>query len=72
MISTNPNHPEMLSIRETAKTGILPETALRTLVKQNKIPGIYVGTKFLVNYNALCEWLNNQTAGTTKEDNHVQ
>lgn len=60
--------PKMLSIKETAKTGILPETALRTLVKQNKIPGIYVGTKFLVNYNALCEWLNNQTAGTSRPE----
>lgn len=60
--------PKMLSIRETAKTGIRPETALRTLVKQNKIPGIYVGTKFLVNYNALCEWLNNQTAGTSRPE----
>ena len=60
--------PKMMTIRETAKTGILPETALRTLVKQNKIPGIYVGTKFLVNYNALCEWLNNQTAGTSRPE----
>lgn len=60
--------PKMMTIRETAKTGILPETALRTLVKQNKIPGIYVGTRFLVNYNALCEWLNNPTAGTSRPE----
>ena len=60
--------PKMMTIRETAKTGILPETALRTLVKQNKIPGIYVGTRFLVNYSALCEWLNNQTAGTSRPE----
>lgn len=53
------NHPKMLTIRETAKTGILPEYALRTLVKQGKIPGIYVGNRFLVNYDRLCDWLNN-------------
>lgn len=51
--------PQMLTIRETARTGILPEVALRTLVKQGKVPGIYVGKKFLVNYDRLCDWLNN-------------
>lgn len=51
--------PKMLTIRETARTGILPEYALRTLVKQGKIPGIQVGTKFLINYDRLCDWLNN-------------
>ncbi len=49
----------MLTIRETARTGILPETALRTLVKQGRIPGIYVNRKFLVNYECLCEQLKN-------------
>ncbi len=57
--------PTMLTIRETARTGILPEYALRTLVKQGKIPGIQVGTKFLVNYDRLCDWLN-QSCGTTQ------
>ena len=56
---TEQTKPKMLTIRETAKTGILPEYALRTLVKQGKIPGIQVGTKFLVNYDRLCDWLNN-------------
>ncbi len=50
--------PRMLTIRETAKTGILPETALRRLVKQGKIPGVYSGSKFIVNYDRLCAWLN--------------
>ena len=58
MNNSIPNRPQMLTIRETARTGILPEAALRTLVKQNRIPGIYVGTKFLVNYSRLCDWLN--------------
>ena len=71
-VTNHQTHPKMLTVRETALTGILPEYALRKLVKQGKCPGFYTGTKCLVNYNALCEWLNNQTAGTTKEDNHVQ
>ena len=58
-MDTLTNRPRMLSIKETARTGILPETALRSLVKQGKIPGIYVGAKFLVNYDKLCDWLNN-------------
>ena len=59
--------PRMLTIRETARTGILPEYALRTLVRQGKIPGIQVGTKFLVNYDRLCDWLNN--SGNTSSEN---
>ena len=62
---TEQARPKMLTIRETARTGILPEYALRTLVKQGKIPGIQVGTKFLVNYDRLCDWLN-QSCGTTQ------
>ncbi len=57
--------PKMLTIKETARTGILSEWALRGLVKQGKIPGIYVGNRFLVNYDRLCDWLN-QSCGTTQ------
>lgn len=65
--TTTNTHPQMLSIRETARTGILPETALRRLVKQGKCPGFYSGTKFLVNYDRLCDWLN-ETAEATIND----
>ncbi|MBP3292434.1 MAG: DNA-binding protein [Clostridia bacterium] len=65
MDTTISNRPQMLTIRETARTGILPEAALRTLVKQNRIPGVYVGCKFLVNYDRLCDWLNNPENHTT-------
>lgn len=65
MDTTINTRPQMLTIRETARTGILPEAALRTLVKQNKIPGVYVGCKFLVNYDRLCDWLNNPENHTT-------
>ncbi len=50
--------PKFLTIRETAKTGILPEAMLRIMVKQGRIPGIYSGRKFLVNYGMLIDQLN--------------
>ncbi len=56
---TTVHKPKMMIIKEVAETGILKESALRRLVKQNKIPGIYVGRKFLVNYDKLCEMLDN-------------
>ncbi len=50
--------PKMLTIRETARTGILPEYALRQLVKQGKIPHIQCGNRVLINYSRLVEMLN--------------
>lgn len=49
--------PRLLSIRETASTGIMPEYSLRALVKMGKVPGVDVGGKYLVNYDALCAML---------------
>ena len=50
--------PTMLTIREIARTGILPEHALRLLLKAGKLPVIYVGKKALINYDRLCEQLS--------------
>ena len=49
--------PTMLTIREIARTGILPEHALRILLKAGKLPAIYVGKKALINFDRLCEQL---------------
>ena len=46
--------PAMMTVREVARTGILSEHALRTLLKQQKLPAIYVGKKALINYDKLC------------------
>lgn len=51
--------PRFLSITQTAATGILPEYALRRLAAQGRLPGIYSGRKFLVNFDRLVEELNN-------------
>ena len=50
--------PTMMSIREVANTGIMPEHALRLLFKQGKLPCVMVGTKALVNFDKLVEQLN--------------
>lgn len=55
------NTPRMLSIREEAKAGPLSEYTLRLMLKQGKLPGVYVGSggrKFLVNHDRLCDLLN--------------
>lgn len=53
--------PKMMTIRATAQTGILPENALRVLVKNGEIPAIYSGKKAFINYNTLCEYLQQKT-----------
>ena len=51
--------PKMMTVREVAKTGVLSEYALRQMLKQGKLPAIYSGSKALINYDLLCNMLNN-------------
>ena len=53
--------PQFLTIRQTAKTGILSEHALRLRPKQGKLPHVMAGTKCLVNYPLLVELLNSES-----------
>ena len=51
-----------LTIRETAKTGILSEYALRLMLKsENPPPHIMVNKKVLINYPLFIEWLNSES-----------
>lgn len=50
--------PNIMSIREIAKTGLLSEHALRVMLKEGKLPAIYIGKKALINYDQLCEELS--------------
>lgn len=52
--------PRMMSIRETARTGILPENALRAMLREGRLPGVYCGVKYLVNFDRLIEVLNGE------------
>lgn len=53
--------PQFLTIRQTAATGILSEYHLRLMEKQGKLPGIYVGNRFKVNYGLLLEQLDQES-----------
>ncbi|MGN8755250.1 hypothetical protein [Blautia sp. HCP3S3_C4] len=65
--------PTMMTIREIAKTGLLSEHALRLLLKEGKLPAIYVGNKALINYDKLCEQLHNLDAeNALKPENNSQ
>ena len=55
---TEPRIPRMMTIRQIAATGILPEAALRRLVKDGTIPALYSGSKALINFDNLCEMLS--------------
>ena len=57
-MTTNGQIPKMLTIRETVRTGILPETALRRLAAENRLPALKVGNRLLVNFDMLVEQLN--------------
>jgi len=38
---------------------LLPENALRVMLKQNKLPALFIGTKAYINYDLLCQQLGN-------------
>lgn len=54
------NTPKMMTIKEIAKTGLLPEHTLREMNKQGLLPAIYVGKsrKAIINYDLLIKRLN--------------
>ena len=57
------DNPKMMTIREIAKNGLLSEHALRLLLKEGKLPAIYVGNKALINYDRLCTEPQNVDTG---------
>lgn len=57
------DNPKMMTIREIARTGLLSEHALRLLLKEGKLPAIYVGNKALINYDKLRAELQNLDTG---------
>lgn len=53
--------PRLLTIRQTAATGILSEHHLRLLEKQGRLPGVRSGNRFLVNVPLLIEQLDRES-----------
>jgi hypothetical protein len=58
MTQTEHSKPEMLTVRQVAQRGVLPERALRRLVAQGKIPVVRSGKVQYINFAALVEQLN--------------
>jgi len=50
--------PTLMTVRQIARTGILPEHALRALLKSGRITAVYVGRKAYINYDTLCQQLS--------------
>ena len=50
--------PKFMTVKEIAQTGLLPETALRRMLKAGQLPAVYSGRKALINYTSLCDYLN--------------
>ena len=55
--------PEMVTVRQAAMRGILPERTLRRLVAQKKIPVVRSGKTMYLNFTRLCEQLNSGEGG---------
>ena len=58
-VNASATPPKMLTIRQVAATGLLPEHALRLMAKAGQLPSITVGEtkKILINYDRLVEQL---------------
>lgn len=59
----NDNRPNFKTIRETAREGILSEYSLRLMCAQGKLPGFYVGRRYMVNVDALVAQLSSMQGG---------
>ena len=59
--STSPPLPKMMTVRQVAATGLLPESAIRRLLREKKIAAVYSGNKAFINFDILCNQLANLT-----------
>ena len=55
------NIPKLMTIRQVAKTGLIPEKALRELVKQGVVKVLYSGNRAFVNYHNVCNVVDHLT-----------
>ena len=55
------NIPKLMTIRQVAKTGLIPEKALRELVKQGVVKVLYSGYRAFVNYQNVCSVVHHLT-----------
>lgn len=51
------NIPKMMTIRQIAETGLLPENTIRVMLRNGQIQAVYSGKKALINFDNLCAYL---------------
>lgn len=51
------NTPKLQTIRQIAKSGLMPEHALRLLIKQGKLPALYINSKALLDITVVIEYV---------------
>lgn len=49
---------KLMTIKEAAKTGIMPENTLRRMCRSNDVPCLHIGRRTLINYDLLVAFLN--------------
>lgn len=59
--SEQTDRPILMTIRQCARTGILPEHRLRMLVKTGEIKPFMAGSRAYVNHNYVVEWVKGKT-----------
>ena len=57
VVNERPVYPRMWTIRQIARTGILPENAIRRMVAEGTIRTIKSGNKHLINFDKLLRML---------------
>lgn len=57
-----------MTIRETAANSPLSEHYLRLRLRQNRLPGFYVGTRYMIDYSALMEMLHREASLSCEVD----
>ena len=53
--------PKMMTVRQIAKTGLLPENTIRVMLRNGQIQAVYSGKKALINFDNLCDYLKTLT-----------
>ena len=49
--------PKYQTVRQIARTGIISDHGLRLLLKQGKIPAFFIGSKALLDFDTVVEYL---------------
>lgn len=59
---------KLMTIRAVAATGLISEHYLRIRQRQGKLPGIFVGNRFLVDVDALSAMLREESAASVRQE----